>query len=400
MIKRFLVILLYVLVGSTAAHAQQVTDEDPVANAPIRLGPLGVGPKFSVTNLGWDNNVFNEVENQKGDFTFTTTPAVDLWLRTGRGRLTLSGSLDLVYYAEYANQRAVNSRASGDYEFRFNRIRPLAAFTVADVMDRPGFEIDTRVRAFEDTLKVGADIRLAPKTFFEISYRTQESVYADDAFYEGQDLGQVLDRNTSAVDGTLRYRMTSQTTMLLTASTEQERFVYATERNSNSGRGSIGFELGRLALIRGKAVVGFRSLAAAEGGTIPAFRGVTAAIDVTYTAPSQTRITAKVPRDIQYSYDPVTPYYVQTGVELTLTQRITGRWDFQLLGARDRLAYQSSVDPSAERTDYVNRVGGGIGYQLAEQTRFAFDVHTSTRQSPLQPEYRNTRAFASVSYVY
>ena len=398
--KRSLVVLLYALSFSGAAYAQQAPTDDPVASAPIRIGAVGIGPSFAITNFGWDNNVFNEVENQKGDFTLTFTPAADVWLRTGRGLLTFEGRLDLVYYAEYANQRAVNSHASGLYELRFSRIRPLASFAVADVMDRPGYEIDTRVRTFEDTLKAGLDVRLGSKTFFETSYRHQESVYADDAFYNGQDLGQVLDRKTDAVDGTLRYGMTSQTTMFLRASSEQERFVYATERNSNSGRGSIGFELGRLALIRGTAIVGFRSMAAAEGGTIPPFRGLTADVDVTYTSPSQTRISAKIPRDIQYSYDPITPYYIQTGIELTVTQRITGRWDFQLLGARDRLDYQSSVDPNAERTDHVSRVGGGFGYQLAEHTRLGFNVESSQRQSPLQPEYRSLRAFGAVTYVY
>lgn len=398
--KRTFVILVMALSFAPVASAQQVPTEDPVATAPIRLGVFGFGPKFSITNFGWDNNVFNDEEDPKGDLTLTATPAADLWLRTGRGLLSLAGSLDLVYYADYVNLRTLNTRASGEYEYRFNRIRPLALFAVSDVMDRPGYEIDTRVRVFENTLKGGVEFRLASKTFFEIAYRHHESTYADDAFHEGQDLGQVLDRKTNNVDGTLRYRMTSQTTMLVQASSEQERFVYAPERNSNSGRGSVGFELGRLALIRGTAVVGFRSLAAAEGGTIPPFRGLVAAVDVTYTAPSQTRLTARIPRDIEYSYDPLTPYYVQTGVELTVTQRITGRWDVQLQGARNRLAYQSSVDPSAKRTDFVNYGGGGIGYQLAEQTRLGFNVEYVHRQSLVEPEYNNFRAFAAVTYVY
>lgn len=382
------------------AFAQQTTPVDPVADAPIRLGVFGIGPKVSLNNFGWDNNVFNEAVDPKGDFTFTVAPAADLWMRTGQGLLTVEGSLDLVYYAEYANQRAVNNHLSGLYEYRFTRIRPLISFAVADVKDRPGFEIDARVRHYDDTLTAGADFRVASKTFFELAYRHQTTVYDDGQVYNGQDLKQTLDRELDAVDGTIRHRLTSQTTLIFRASSEQERFDYATERNSNSGRGSIGVELGSLALIRGKAAIGFRSLAAADGGTIPTYSGLTSEIDVSYTAPSQTRITAKVPRDIQYSYDPVTPYYVQTGIELTLTQRITGRWDFQALGARDRLDYQSSVDPTAERIDHVNRVGGGIGYQIAPQTRMSFDVQNSHRQSEQRTDYRTTRAFLSVNYVY
>jgi hypothetical protein len=171
-------------------------------------------------------------------------------------------------------------------------------------------------------------------------------------------------------------------------------------RNSDSFRLSSGFELGRFALIRGSAFAGYRKLTPADGGTLPEFSGVTANVDVSYTAPTQTRLGAAVERDIRYSYEPRTPYYVQTGWTGTLTQRVIGRWDVQITGGRDRLSYQA-VDVRDARKDFVGRFGGGIGYAIGDQVRAGFDVQSFYRRSDIPGrEYGGLRAGISVTYGY
>ena len=108
-----------------------------------------------------------------------------------------------------------------------------------------------------------------------------------------------------------------------------------------------------------------------------------------------------VDRDIQYSYESRTPYYIQTGWTATLTQRITGRWDVQLTGGRDRLAYQAIAQAVDGRTDFVGRFGGGIGYTVGEQTRVSFDLNSWYRSSVIPGrEYGSLRAGVSVNYGY
>ena len=59
--------------GSVAA---QIADEPDPTTVSMRLGPLWVKPTIAVTNIGVDNNVFNQPDNlnPKSDFTFTATP--------------------------------------------------------------------------------------------------------------------------------------------------------------------------------------------------------------------------------------------------------------------------------------------------------------------------------------
>jgi hypothetical protein len=81
----------------------------------MRIGPVMLNPAIALTNLGVDDNVFNEAENQnpKEDFTFTVTPASDVWLRVGPTWYTANIGEDLVSYQKYSSERAANTFDKG-----------------------------------------------------------------------------------------------------------------------------------------------------------------------------------------------------------------------------------------------------------------------------------------------
>ena len=384
------------------AAAQQVPapSEDPVAEAPVRFGVVAFDPRIGLTQLGIDNNVFNSVSNPQSDFTFTVVPGTEIFLRTGRGLLTLDGELEFVHFGEFKSERSVNSSIRGQYEFRFNRLRPYVSASWLDTRQRPGFEIDARARHFERDFHAGTDLRLASKSTVRFDFRDLNYTFAGDQVFNGEALNEELNRTSRAVELSWRQRLTVLTTWVMRVARQTERFHFEDLRNSNSYRFETGFELGRFALIRGSAFAGFRNLAPAAGGIIPEFSGVTAALDVSYTAPTQTRLALAVDRDIEYSYEEGTPYYLQTGWTVTLTQRIVGRWDVQLNGGRDRLAYEGLL-PVDTRTDSVGRFGGGVGYTVGQDLRLSFDVNSYYRSS-VDPrrEYGTIRGGLSVTYGY
>jgi hypothetical protein len=344
--------------------------------------------------------VFNSVSDPQSDFTFSLEPGTDLFLRTGRGLLTVSGNVEFVYFHEFEAERSINSDVLGKYEFRFNRIRPYASASWLDTRERPGYEIDVRARHYEADFHAGSDFRVASKSVARLDFRHLDYSFDGDEVFNGQALYEQLNRTLRAVELSWRQRLTSLTTWVTRTSRETERFEFDDFRNSDSFRFSSGFELGRFALIRGSAFVGFRSLKPADGGILPEFAGVTADVDVSYTAPTQTRLGVAVDRDIQYSYEDRTPYYVLTGWTATLTQRIVGRWDFQLSGGRDRLAYEAITSRDA-RTDFIGRFGGGIGYTVGEQMRVSFDLRSHDRTSELPGRaYSSIRGGLSVTYGY
>lgn len=402
--KRFFAVLIYGVLVSNAAYAQQVpgASEDPVADARFHFGVIAIDPRVAIRNIGVDTNVFNSTTNKQRDFTTTAAPGAAIYMRTGKGLLTIDGDVEIVYFNRFESERSVNSNVRGQYELRFNRFRPYVAAGTLNTRQRPGYEIDARARHFENDYRAGADFRIASKSIARLEFRNAKIAFDGDAVFGGRPLNQEFNRTLKVADLSWRQRLTALTTWVTHFTRETDRFEFGSLRNADTTRLSTGFELGRFALVRGSAFVGYRRLKSADGGLLPSFSGMTADTDVSYTAPSQTRIGIAVNRDVQYSYDVLTPYYIQTGWTATLTQRVIGRWDAQLSGGRDRLAYQSIGGLSAlNRNDFVGRFGGGIGYALGDQIRASLDVISFYRSSEIPGrEYGAVRAGFSVTYGY
>ena len=108
--------------------------------------------------------MFNEWENPKGDFTGTVTPQTDLWLRMGPMRVVAHASAGYVYFAHYVKERSWNTDDSVKLEALGTHIRPYMGYAYLNIRDRPGYEIDQRVRRMENRMFAGVDLPLTRKT--------------------------------------------------------------------------------------------------------------------------------------------------------------------------------------------------------------------------------------------
>ncbi|MGH9163670.1 MAG: outer membrane beta-barrel protein, partial [Vicinamibacteraceae bacterium] len=403
--------LVVLMLLAPLAHAQPpalnvpevaAEQEDPVASAPVRLGPVGLAPTIAITNLGVDTNVFHRASASDSDFTATLTPATAAWLRTADGLLSMNGSVDFVYFGQFKSERSVNGRGQARYEYRFNRLTPFVAASALSTRARPGYEIDARARRQEYDLAAGIELRALSRTSVALAARRRTVDFAGDAIFMGTSLEERLNRRVEGVDLAVRQRLTPLTTAVVRASGERHRFDLNSIRNTDSFHLTTGFELDQFALIRGRAFVGYRRLTPAGGGGLPGFSGATADIDVAYTAPTDTRLSLGVSSDVNYSFELEYPYYVQTGWTISVLQRLTSRWDVLVRGGHDRVGYrgESALVPG-QRVDFVDHVGGGIGYQLGHDTRLGFDVLSYHRRTDLPDRgYRAIRSGLSVTYGF
>jgi hypothetical protein len=114
-----------------------------------------------------------------------------------------------------------------------------------------------------------------------------------------------------------------------------------------------------------------------------------------------TLVQLRVNRDLNFSFELLQPYYAQLDTGLTLTQRITRRWDLVGRGGRQILDYQHvSSATLPPRTDRSWQGGGGIGYRPAETLRLGLDAIYSRRDSGslVVRNYDGLRVGASFSY--
>ena len=412
MTSRLLAPALLLLALAAPAFAQDAAP-DPFATARFRFGALAMTPTVGITNLGWDSNVFNEWEDPKGDFTATVTPAADMWVRMGPLRLVGRGSIGYVYFANYPNERAWNTDDSVRLETRGTHVRPYIGYGYLNVRERPGYEIDQRVRRIENKSSAGIDLPLTRKTTLGAAFRRTKTDYPETETFNDVYLRFTFNRRTDVYTVAARHALTPLTTIFLDTEYVREKFEYDFVRNSAGFRLLPGVEFKPLALVNGTARVGYRRLNF-DSPTVPDYSGVVASVNLGYTLMGVTRFGVQVDRDVQFSYEQREPYYIQTGLTGTITQRLSNTWDLQARAGNQQLAYRTALvigpappelpaEPAAKagRVDNVVFYGGGAGYRLGPGLRLGVNVDYYTRRSDIEiNQYPGLRIGSSVTYGF
>src|SRR3990170_8926476 len=119
----WVVLLLVTLVWPAAASAQ----EDAAATPRFRVGPVGMTPGISASNIGVNTNVFNTIENPQRDFTASFSPQLDSSLRLGRSRLRVLSRVTYNYFRRFASERSLNTEQDVAVSVAFNRVSLSAA---------------------------------------------------------------------------------------------------------------------------------------------------------------------------------------------------------------------------------------------------------------------------------
>jgi hypothetical protein len=198
----------------------------------------------------------------------------------------------------------------------------------------------------------------------------------------------------------VRHELTPVTTVTATIAREADRFDYSAIRDSDSTQAEVGVHFH--ARIGGSAAFGFRNFQPLDA-QVPAYKGPTARVDLSIAPFGATRIGVQMGRDIQYSLETTQPYFVESGGGLSITQGISGPFDFvgrigaQTLSYRGRIGTPGLVD----RTDSIQSFGGGFGYRLGRDMRIGFNVDKQQRNSDLaRHSYGGVRYGTTVTYGY
>ncbi len=391
--------LALVCFGMATAASQAQDAPDPAESARFRFGALRFTPSIAVSNVGVDSNVFNEAVDPKQDTTAAVGPAVNLWLKTGAARLSGKASGQYLYFNKYSNQRSWNTNADGRWDLPLARFVPFVAASLSDNKDRPGYEIDSRVRLKEEKVRLGTPIRLSGKTSLLLEASHTSTRYDQNDLVLGDQIAQTLDRRTKNEEARIRVALTPLTLFVVRAEAQQDRFVYESIRNADSIKVMPGFDLKPEALISGQVFVGVRHFNALQSD-VPDFTGVVADVSASYVLRAS-QVQLRVSRDLGFSYELLEPYYAQLDTGLTFTQRVTSRWDLVGRGGHQTLAYRHiTSDTASGRTDRSWQAGAGIGYWPAATFRLGLDALYSKRESGFRVfrNYDGLRVGASFSY--
>jgi len=365
-----------------------------------REAPRVIAPAVSITNLGWDDNVFRvgQEADPVGDFTATVSPSLQASIPWSRMQFTGGGQVDFNYFQRVEEFRSVDTDSRGAVAVLLGRFTPHVSGSWTNARHRRNFEIDLPVRRVDRSWDAGVDVNVSAKTSIGLWMRRSRGEYTGQTMYLESDLASLLGDTATFRGVGVRYALTPLTTLGAEVEQDNERLPHAPERNADGVRVTSIVEFRPFALVSGEARIGVRSRTFSDRNA-PPFQGMVTHVDLSYTLLGRTRLTVRAQRDLSYSYRPGERDYLQTGTEGMVTHRLGTAWDISGNVGRFKLLY-GLADRSA-RAERVLFYGVDVGRTML-RSRVGFQVARQTRSSDFSAgrEYEEMRISSSVTYRF
>ena len=367
-------------------------------SAALRLGPVGITPRFGLRDLGIDTNVFNLSGSARRDSTATFVAGTDTWVRVGRADFTGKTDIDWHYFRTSADQRTLNFSQTGHVEVDLFRLVPRAGGAFLNSRQRPNDEIDVRVQQRNVAGLVGVLVPVGSRSRLDFEWKQQTFDYSTGRF-GSEPIAAALNRTSTTATLTAGYDLTPLTKVVVQADTREDRFSFTPVRNSDSLRVMPGLEFEPTALISGKVLVGYRRFRT-PSAAVPDLTGLVASVELKYVAADAYRITGQINRDVDYSLDPGDSIYVSSSLGLDLARAVNLSWDVVGRVRHATLNYKAVV-PAAGRVDRTWTAGAGVGRRLGTRMRVGIDADFVSRASPRRDRtFEGMRYGVSVTYGY
>lgn len=388
------VVAVSVAMAPRPAAAQ--ADEDRPS---LKVGPVEFRPRLLFSNVGVDNNVFNEHTNPKRDFTFTASPDLQISVHPDRLKLTYTSGADFVYFRKYTSERSRNDTAAVRADLDLTWLKPFASFSASHTSARPNSEIDLRVRHDPRTYSAGTTVKIASRTSIGVLGRRSTERYEDGVQFRGEDLARSLDTRATAYESSFNVELTPFTTFSLVGSKEQQRFDRAPERDADSIRIAPTLTFSPFGLITGSASFGYRRFNGLDP-SLPDYAGFVSTGTVGILFYDQYKLDTTFTRDVRYSYERTLPYYIVSGIRATLSAQTFGPVDVRVMGGRESLDYRALNGATPPGGDLLVLYGAGLGYRIGARARVAVDAEFSHRTSERDEsrEFRNHRIVAFLNW--
>jgi hypothetical protein len=374
----------------------------PRESAQIQFGPMALYPSVQIVDAGIDENVFNDPDDPKDDFTLTVASRLLTVVRVGLNELMFSTGSDYVWFREYASERSSNQSYAARFNLSASRFKPYIGGEHLRTRARPSPEIDARARRVTNMATAGSNFTVTERTDLTGSVQWDSSAFEDGEQFRGVDLDDRLNRTGRMYKAGVRYDVTPFTALLVSGVVREDIFPLSHLRDSKSYGVIPTVEFAPEAAIRGSLSAGYQVFVP-ENPELVENRGVVFDGTLNWAVASTTMFDLSLGRRVSYSFEDIDPYYLQTGARLTITQRVGG--PFSVVGTADRqhLSYRWGQSGSAiggeTRSDTVDVLSGGVTVRLGHGVSVLIGAETTRRQSSdnARQNFNRTRLLSTIS---
>ncbi len=347
--------------------------EPPELDQYLRWGFLRVRPGFSVSNLGYDDNIFRSREEKVGDYTARLSPRMDgLVLLGDRAFLSFKEQFDYTLYLENNDQNYSNNRASAKFTLPLGDFGFIADLMLNDYRWRPIDQEDVRAKLEENRIGLGLVLLPGWRTEIEIGQSITDFSHFDPDFTSaGQSISERLDRRERASTLELSYHLMGRTNLLLSGLSKDIEFDYDypsleedIDRNTQEWRALGGISLGEGGSLTGSLRIGWARIDARDPA-IPDLSEVIGEIELVFRPGSSTKIMLEGERLPGFAVYDVNSYFLHTGAELSIVHYLNSLLGLEVGSGAGRLTFPEGESGTA-REDRIRMYEGGIRFRIFE----------------------------------
>lgn len=270
--KISVLILLMSFLFSAQSYGQSYSSfkferEQIVENTKFRIGPFRFYPIIYFRDIGYDNNVYGEKEEDDpvADYTATISPRVRASLLYRSFFIfSITENPEYVYFFEQKSERRWNNILSTELKFLlFNRFVLTGRYSNSDRRYRATREMDVRANIIEKEYQAGFFYETARLTSFGIS-GTVRNMSFEDITLPGEEirLSRILNREERNGSFEFYYRVLSESYFFITGGYTE--YIFDSEesrwRDSYSFQGYSGIRFPLLGRLRGTLALGYKRL--------------------------------------------------------------------------------------------------------------------------------------------
>ena len=307
-------------------------------NTKLRIGPFRIFPTFIFSDVGYDNNVYyqREEDNPVADYTATFSPQIKMYfLFRDKLIFSLTENPEYVYYNKQKRERRWNNALSPEFKlFLLNRFVISVGYSHRNRRWRASSEFDVKANEIRESYRGSLFYETPRRTSFGISASLDKISY-EDITLPGEDMYLSCDLNRQEREGNFQfyYRVFSDSFFFISGGYSEYNFEYIQSqwRDSYSYQVFSGIRFPLFGRMRGALSLGYRKLLPRQEGK----KGFSGLIGNTSFAFRIMRfgLRFQYARDFRFSYWTDSIYYIEdrygSGVSFYLSRFL--RLDYNFL---------------------------------------------------------------------